>query len=330
MTGVWPELNAQVRPQWESFIDRTSQYRQELFQVALRLTTNPFDAEDLVHDVLLRAFASGSVDFGRVQNERAYLHRMLSNLWIDRVRRARFEVATNVTEEWYEDESVEVAEGIRKAAYVVFGCLPPRERACLVLQEICGYRQNEIADMLSTTPGAVKVAVHRARNRLRREERSASIDREPLADPMLVNRFVEAMQSHDLHTLKSLVVDSLQAEVFPCGTGVGWKEHVKEGWIRGCFYHHIVWRETSESPVPLDLEVRMVDDEPIVLVFRRSENSERAVEEVWRFQEEDGLVVRVRDYCFSPDLVAHVARHFGLPFRKRAYRLIDQLYNGEA
>ncbi len=337
MSGDFRETHAGVRAQWEQFIDGTSESRQELFQVALRLTGNPFDAEDLVHDVLLRAFGSVSVDFGRIQNQRAYLHRMLSNLWIDRIRRARFEVAEEseqAEESSAPDETLLAAEQIRSAAFAVFGRLPPRQRACLILQDVCGFTQKEIADMLSITVSAVKVAVHRARRRLhdqgqdrqgqdsqQKEDQSLMTDVKAMISPSLVDRFVAAMQSHDLDALKALVVDGLEAEVFPCGTGVGWEEHVNNGWIRGCFYHHIEWREQANNPVALDLEARVFAGEPIVLLFRGAENGDRALEEVWRLQEEDGLVARVRDYGFCPDLVTHVADHFELPCRPVGYRL---------
>ncbi|MEJ2132608.1 MAG: hypothetical protein P8Y95_13560, partial [Gammaproteobacteria bacterium] len=143
----------------------------------------------------------------------------------------------------------------------------------------------------------------------------------------LVERFVEAMGGHDLEALKAVMVDSLEAEIFPCGAGVGFDHHKRDGWINGCFYHHIEWRERERVPYPLILETREIDGELVVLV-QRDHNDGRGpfLEEVWRFEEEDGLIAKVRDYCFSPDLVEHVADTFDMPFRALGYRITDGTY----
>ena len=315
---------ASVRNAWHAFIDRTSKLRPELFRFALRLTNNPFDAEDLVHDVLLKAFAAQSVDFGRIQNERAYLYRMLSNQWIDVTRHRQFTSTSDNLDVEAEDHTWTSGE-VQNAAYQMFSILPPKERVCLILQDVCDFSQSEIADFLATTKGSVKVAVHRARARLPQNQEQnqeqnqdkPTTHRTSRVSRVLVEKFVAAMLSHDLEALKAIMLDSLEAEVFPCGKGVGLDEHISDGWIKGCFYHHIEWRENQEVGFPLRLEIFEVDDEPVVLVIRQDEGDNSFnVEEVWRLEEADGCIARARDYGFCPDLVQHIANESGWTFRR--------------
>jgi RNA polymerase sigma-70 factor, ECF subfamily len=78
-----------LRASWDRFVDELEPLRPELFRLALRLAGNAFDAEDLVHDALLRAFGSLGFASGEIRSPRAYLCRVLTNLWIDECRRAR-------------------------------------------------------------------------------------------------------------------------------------------------------------------------------------------------------------------------------------------------
>jgi RNA polymerase sigma-70 factor (ECF subfamily) len=55
------------------------------------LTGNPWDAEDLVQDTLERGFAKLASVHHTVTSPRAYMLRIASNLWVDRIRRARAE-----------------------------------------------------------------------------------------------------------------------------------------------------------------------------------------------------------------------------------------------
>jgi len=319
------DLTGSVDAAWPRFIDVTEPIRPELFRFALKLTRNPFDAEDLVHDALLKAFASLAFQYGRIKSPRSYLFRTLSNLWIDEMRRARPQAGEDAMENIEDKTSPPAEQGVevREAAEIVMHELSPRERAAIVLKEVCEFTHGEIADLLSTSEGAIKIAFHRAKKRIK--EISELPKRPSRVSSALVEEFVKAMQAHDVTALKKLMVSSLEAETFPSGVGVGVEHHEKEGWIHGCMYHHIGWREESGEPFPLQLEIQEIDGEPVVLVMRDwGEGS--ALEEVWRFEEEDGRIARVRDYGFSPDLVSHVADILRLPFRPVAYRFKPDVY----
>jgi hypothetical protein len=71
----------------------TSKYslRPALHGYCRRLAGNLWDAEDLAHDTLLRAFGQWGVTTPEIRNPRAYLLRTATNVWIDTLRRRETE-----------------------------------------------------------------------------------------------------------------------------------------------------------------------------------------------------------------------------------------------
>lgn len=312
------ELKEGVRDGWARFIDEVEPFRPDLFLYGRRLTGNAFDAEDLVHDALLRAFGTLGMGDQPVRHPRAYLFRILTNLWIDELRRFR-------PESWGSAEELPARESLaspardaelRDAAESALAVLPPRERAAVVLKEAFDLSHAQIADVLSTSEGAVKVALHRGRSRLASEPEGAR--RHPRVSRELVDRFVEAFRAFDVPALREVLAVNAEAEVFPAGIGLGAEYHERRGWLHGCFYHHDPERERLGKPYPRRLEVQEVEGELVVLVFQ---GEPEALEEVWRFEETEGRISHVRDYCFSPSLVRFVAEARGVPFRELGHRV---------
>ena len=61
---------------------------------------------------------------------------------------------------------------VRSAGAVLLHRLPPRERAALILKEVFDMSLEETAEVLETTVGAVKSALHRGRAKLREDRDS--------------------------------------------------------------------------------------------------------------------------------------------------------------
>src|SRR5689334_13506510 len=90
-----------MRKLWFDYLDAMGTIRPRLHACCLRLTGSVWDAEDLVQDTLLRGFgiigrgdmnpARGPVGLRWFDKPEAYLCRIATNLWIDRVRRGRRE-----------------------------------------------------------------------------------------------------------------------------------------------------------------------------------------------------------------------------------------------
>src|ERR1051326_9275613 len=75
----------------------------QLYMAALRMTRNPSDAEDLVQETSVKAYAAFH-QFMPGTNLRAWLHRILANTFINSYRKKRREplaaLSTDFQEDW--------------------------------------------------------------------------------------------------------------------------------------------------------------------------------------------------------------------------------------
>jgi len=139
------------------------------------LVRNAADAEDLTQETFLRAHRQ--LDALRTPEAlAAWLFRIASNLCRDFLRpQARrrpaggdepgggADVAADLPGL---DELVEQAE-MSSCGEELLGRLPPAYRRVLVLHDFQGHTASEIARSLGCAPGAVKIRLHRARDRFR-------------------------------------------------------------------------------------------------------------------------------------------------------------------
>lgn len=131
------------------------------------------DAEDLVHDTLVRAYEKRST-FHSGRNLRVWLLSILHNCFIDRRRRWRTEPADGAAEAPEpaapppQEHSVRLAE-VREA----FLALPAEQRAALHLVAIEGLTYAEAAASLGVPVGTVMSRLARARAALRAVEDGA-------------------------------------------------------------------------------------------------------------------------------------------------------------
>ena len=90
-------LRDELRGAWHRYVDLLAPLRPALYGYCRRLTGNVWDAEDLVQDALLRAFATLGSIHHQIRNPRAYLLRTATNLWIDTLRRRDAEAAAAIS-----------------------------------------------------------------------------------------------------------------------------------------------------------------------------------------------------------------------------------------
>src|SRR5262249_692636 len=157
-----------------------------------------------------RAFAT----LGRMgqapPNPRAWLFRVASNLWIDEMRRAREarQPSENLSESAASAAKHE-PRAQREAAGTIIGRLSPQERAAVVLKDVVDLSLEEIGEALSTTPNAVKAALHRGRGKLVEPEPEES----RVAVPAALDAFCAAFNARDVDRLTTLLLDSAAVEV---------------------------------------------------------------------------------------------------------------------
>ncbi|HKY35544.1 MAG TPA: RNA polymerase sigma factor [Polyangiaceae bacterium] len=315
-------LSDAVKTSWHRFLDVFEPLRPDLYRYCRYLTRSPWDAEDLVQDALARSFVTLGTVFRDLPNPRAWVFRMASNLWIDRVRRAARE--TTLVEPVAAPLGVE-SRIVREAAGTLLSQLSPQERAAVVLKDVFDFSLDEIAEVLSTSTGAIKAALHRGRGRLAApEERSG---RTPT--PEALDAFCDAFNARDMNRMTAFLLDAATVEIVGVVTEYGPNAPAdpKTGSFAGSLVPITFDERGGVRPELLEgyhgaiarCEVRQHRGEPILLLWYGHDDGPR-VRTVWTVETDGDRIVRIRNYFFTPDVIAEICGELGVPFRVNGYR----------
>lgn len=96
-------------------------------------------------------------------------------------------------------------EDVRYAVVVALQHLTPRQRAALILHDVCDRPVADVAAVLETNANAAKALIHRARVALREGRHGGDVD--VPADPAVVEALARAIEHGELDTLGALLLD---------------------------------------------------------------------------------------------------------------------------
>lgn len=309
-----PSLHTEVQRPWRRFVEEYEPLRGDLYRYCRYLTKSPWDAEDLVQDVLARAFVTLGGANEAPTNPRAWLFRVASNHWINQAKRRREALVDT-------PDAVSAlqpdAREARDAAGSLVARLAPRERAAVVLKEVFDLSLEEIAATLSTTVGAVKAALHRGRGKLARPED------ESLAKPPapVLDAFCAAFNARDLDALTALLLDDVELEFPGLHTDYGVpaaRRALGTTMSNARVFIGAEWRRTLLDASPR-FEIRVHRGEPLLLAWWQHEDGE-AVRAFSRLEHEGDRITRMRTYFHTPEAIAEVCSELGLPCRTSGYR----------
>jgi RNA polymerase sigma factor (sigma-70 family) len=189
-------------------------HRRRLVSVARRLLETHADAEDAVQDTILRAF-SASASWSEPRS--AWLHTVLRNTAIDRLRRKHLE-ASHTDVETPPDASCESLVVVRSdceaALRHLLSRVSPSEAVAILLRDVFEFDYDEIARLMGKSDVACRQLLHRARERAHRADSSMDAEELHIA---LCWRAIEARDPAPLMELLQTTVDC--AQPFSVGKG---------------------------------------------------------------------------------------------------------------
>jgi RNA polymerase sigma-70 factor (ECF subfamily) len=129
-------------------------------------------------------------------------------------------------------ELVVLRQSIRLAFVAALQRLPPRQRAVLLLTEVLGWPAAEVAASLDTSVAAVNSALQRARATV--ATRGELDARAPLsnAHANLLERYVDAFERYDVHTLTDLLHEDATLSMPPYSLWLRGHDRIRT-WLLG-------------------------------------------------------------------------------------------------
>jgi RNA polymerase sigma-70 factor (ECF subfamily) len=221
----------------DAFASLVAPHRRGIHVHCYRMLGSLHDAEDLLQEVLLRAWRSLDRFEGRASVQ-SWLYRIATNACLDALKSRRRRVLPDsftspddpratpkpaLDEPWLEPypdhlldadpaRRYEARETTALAFLTAIQRLTPRQRAVLILRDALGFSANEAAEMLETTVDSVNGSLKRARVAVGhtngRQEASGE-------EEALVARYVAAWEAADVDALVGLLSEDARMTMPP-------------------------------------------------------------------------------------------------------------------
>ena len=157
-----------------SFRNDVLPMKNELFRLALRITLDRAEAEDVVQDTLIKVWDKRD-SWTNIDNIEAFAMTVCRNLALDRTRSgANNNVSLDIegtqepmTQTTPYDRMVQ-QDNLRMVGQIV-DSLPEKQRSCIQLRDFEGKAYKEIAAVLDITEEQVKVNIFRARQTIKQQ-----------------------------------------------------------------------------------------------------------------------------------------------------------------
>ena len=147
--------------------------KNELFRLALRITQNRFEAEDVVQETMLKVW-KGRSEWDKIDNIEAYCLTVCRNMSLDKMRHMDNQVQNIEQESEPADQSYSanpeeqaVQHDRLQLVRQLISQLPEKQRTCMQLRDVEGKSYRDIANIIGISEEQVKVNIFRARQTIR-------------------------------------------------------------------------------------------------------------------------------------------------------------------
>ena len=150
--------------------------KNELYRLALRITLNPADAEDVVQETMMKVW-NRREQWEQIESMEAFCLTICRNLALDKTRKMTDNEQSLDTEEHdtpdrsYTADPEEQAiqqDRIRLVRQIIDG-LPEKQRSVMQLRDFEGKSYKEIAAILEISEEQVKINIYRARQTIKQK-----------------------------------------------------------------------------------------------------------------------------------------------------------------
>ena len=158
-----------------SFRNDVLPLKNELYRLALRITLNPAEAEDVVQDTLIKVWDKRD-QWNEIDSIEAFSLVICRNLALDKNKKKGHDnlsreeetniepvaSASNPLEQTLQNDRI---EQVRR----LINELPEKQRSCIQLRDFEGKSYKEVAEVLGITEEQVKVNIFRARQTIKQK-----------------------------------------------------------------------------------------------------------------------------------------------------------------
>ncbi len=229
-------LDRAVAGDQAAFAVLVAPYHRELHVHCYRMLGSFQDAEDVVQEVLVRAWRHLR-GFDSRSSVRTWLYRIATNRCLTRRARAAVQPPAApaftppppnaadvevvglqpIPDSWLADQVAQgpeavydLAESVDLAFLTAVQLLPGRQRATLLLRDVLGYSARETADLLDATVPGVNSLLHRARTTLTQHRgqgrpQPAAGRPDATGERRLLDRYISAWHACDIPALLALL-----------------------------------------------------------------------------------------------------------------------------
>jgi RNA polymerase sigma-70 factor (ECF subfamily) len=267
-----------------AFLETVAGIRPRLHRYCARMTGSTFDGEDVVQEALFDAYRKlESYDESRPMAP--WLFRIAHHRAIDYLRRrgVREEAERQAVVPEFVEFDVPSHGHVRHALERLVVHLPPMERACLLLKDVFDYSLEETADLVDSSVGGVKAALHRGRHKLSGMSDLPST-RPPVdeAAKRLAERYADGFNRRAWDELRGLIRADARIRVADR--------------FAGRVTDSPYFQRYAEMPRPMRASAELVDGEIVVLIREEREGVWIPRSIVRLTSDADGAIATMADY----------------------------------